>query len=90
MSSVGQHRYLHGIVFRDFLVSLDIEPSKENIETVKLMFKKYLKIASVSALSDATLSQAISAIRMLMAREFQTEVPLSEAKKTMKQILNIQ
>ena len=86
-ASVSQHRKFHGIILKEFLEEAGIEPTKENIDTVKQMFKKYLRLASVSALDDSTYGRAISAVTMLISREFGIEVPHSFAEKTMTQIL---
>ena len=84
---VSLHRYFHGIILKEFLVEMEVEPSKENIEKIKQTFKDYLRIASVSALENKVYGQAVAAVIMLMAREFGVETPVSFKEKTMKQIL---
>lgn len=83
----GQHGAFHATL-RDFLVEIGVEPTRENMEEVKRMFKSYLKIGSVAALDSKTYSKAISAVLCLMAREFGVELPKEQADKTMTELLH--
>lgn len=87
MATVRQHKIFHQGL-RDFLVEMDIDPTRKNTEMVKKMFKRYLNVNSVASLSDSDYSRVISAVFMLMSREFGKEIPAYEAEKTMKEILN--
>jgi len=87
MASALQHRILHGVVLRDFLVAMGIEPTKENILVVKEMFKDYLRVHKSSRLSDKNYAKMVSAISMLAAREWGVELPARDAEKTMIEVL---
>ena len=88
VATAKQHRTLHGVVLRDFLISVGLEPTKDNILVVKKMFKSYLGVTSTSALSDRAYAKLLSAITMLSAREFSAEIPMRDAELTMREILN--
>jgi hypothetical protein len=85
---VSQHRILNGIILPQFCEAVGIYPSKDNVEEVKKLFKRYLKVASTAALSDRDMSMFIQAVCMLSAREFGVELTFDFAKKTMIEILN--
>ncbi len=87
--SLGQHRLLHGVIFPQFLTSMNIDISKESVGVVKAMFKKHLGVDSLSALSDAEYSTFISACIMLMAREYGVQFPKEEAELEMKQFIQL-
>jgi len=86
MSNV-QHRLFH-LGLKDFLVELGIEPTKENLYEVKLMFKRHLGVRSVAALSDEEYREFINNVFGLIAINFGIEVPLFEAEKSMRELLN--
>jgi len=83
----GQHKLLNGILIPDFLLSLGIEVSKENVLATKEMFKRYLRVAHTSLLDDNNMQKFCGAFCMISAREFGREIPISEAEKTMTQLL---
>ena len=87
MANVGQHRIFHQGI-RDFLLEIGIQPTKDNVEEAKMMFKRYLNIHSVASLSDLDYSKAISAVFMLMAREWGVEIPIYQSEQTMRELLN--
>ena len=87
MASHLQFRILHGVLIPDFLRQIGVEPTEEAVLETKEIFKRYLRVKSTAALSDAVMSQFISALCMLFSREFGIEVPLSEASKSMKELL---
>lgn len=86
MANVGQHKIFHQGI-RDFLIEIGVEPTRENMEDAKMMFKRYLKVHSVASLSDSEYSKVMSAVFMLMAREFGVEIPRYQSDKTMKELL---
>ena len=88
MSTAKQHRIFHGVYLRDILISIGAEPSNENIMILKTAFKSYLEVPSISTISDRTMAKVLSAIQMLSAREMGLEIPISDAEKSMTDLLN--
>lgn len=74
-------------MLKDACVGLGIEPTTENMKELKRILKKYFQVGSVSLLSDRDYGKLISATQMIIAREMGVEIPLSEAEKTMRQLI---
>jgi len=89
VANVKQHRLLHGVIIPQFLTAMSIDVTKESIDIIKIMFKKHLDVESLSALSDAKYSTFISAVIMLMSREYGVEFPLEEAEQDMKTVIQM-
>jgi hypothetical protein len=57
------------------------------MDEAKMMFKRYLGVRSVASLTDSEYSKAMSAVFMLMAREFGVEIPKHQSEQTMRELL---
>ena len=86
--SIKQHRLFHGKVLVAFAKSRDIDPTKENIERLKEMFKKHFEVESLGALSDKEYSDFIAGVIMICAREFGVDIIHELDKTSMNELLN--
>jgi hypothetical protein len=88
MATHSQHKLLNGILIPEFLAYFRIEATKDNVSATKEIFKRYLKVAHTSMLSDRSMQRFVEAFKMLAAREFGVEIPIRDAEKTMTELLN--
>ena len=87
MSTAAQHRLLNGVILPQFLDRLGIEATKENVASVKQIFKRYLRVGSTAALDTRSMKLFIEAVLMLAAREWGAELTFDFAEKSMREIL---
>ena len=88
MANNQQHNLFHGIILYQFLEAFGIANTKTNREKAKRAFKDYFEVDSTAVLTDAQYSRFISAVIMLISREWGIELPLMDAEKTMTELLN--
>ena len=84
--SNSQHRLFHGIILPQFLSYLGIEPTKNNVETVKVLLKAHNSIPRVRDLTDSQYAEFITSILALLAGQWGFEME-HEADKDMSEVL---
>ena len=87
MANNQQHRLFNGVILSDFLEAFGVASTKANREKAKKAFKDYFEVGSTAVLTDAQYSRFISAVIMLISREWGIELPLRDAEKTMTELL---
>ena len=89
MASLGQHRYFHGILLKEFMIALDIEVTRSNMEVVKKMFKSHLAVKHTSELDDRSYSGFIDSVALLIAEQWGIELPVSQEMQDMKAFIQL-
>lgn len=72
--SLGQHRLLHGVILPQFLEHLGIEPTRNNVEVVKILIKAHHRIPYVRELNDKKYAEFITDVLSLLAEQWGFEM----------------
>ena len=87
--SVAQHRYFHGVLLKEFMIALEIDITRSNMEVVKKMFKRHLAIKHTSELDNRSYSEFIDSVSLLIAEQWGIELPVSQERQDMKAFIKL-